>query len=97
MGHKPLEVAKMLRGLKTQDIHETLFRHGINLAETPLWQRRGTLIYREPYQKQVEDKQVTRWKINENWTLPQFSSREGQVLIQKILEWANPARGKEIV
>ena len=90
MGHKPSEVAKMLRGLKSEDIHETLFRHGINLAETPPWQRRGVLIHREPYQKRVEDRQVTRWRIKENWNLPQFSSKEGQTLIQKILEWAEP-------
>jgi len=97
MGHKPSEVAKMLRGLKSEDIHETLFRHGINLAETPPWQRRGTLIHREPYQKRVGDKQVTRWRIRENWNLPQFSSKEGQALIQKILEWGSPAGGKESV
>jgi len=89
-GHKPSEVAKMLRRLKTKDIHENLFRHGINLAETPTWQRRGILIYREPYQKQVDDKQVTRWTVKENWNLSPFSSKEGQALIQKILEWANP-------
>jgi len=83
MGHKPSEVARMLRGLKSEDIHETLFRRGINLAETPLWQRRGILVYREPYQKQIEDIRVTRWKIKENWNLPQFSSKEGQTLIQK--------------
>ena len=97
MGHKPSEVARMLRGLKSEDIHETLFRRGINLAETPLWQRRGILVYREPYQKQIEDIRVTRWKIKENWNLPQFSSKEGQTLIQKILEWASPVRGEEIV
>jgi tRNA(His) 5'-end guanylyltransferase len=96
-GHKSSEVAKMLRRLKTKDIHETLFRHGINLAETPPWQRRGILIYREPYQKQVEDKQVTRWRITENWNLPLFSSKEGQALTQKILEWTNPVRGDEVV
>ena len=97
MGHKPSEVAKMLKGLKTKDIHETLFRHGVNLAETPPWQRRGILIHREPYQKQVNDKQVTRWRVKEDWNLPLLSTTEGQALIQKILEWASPIRGNEIV
>ncbi len=89
-GHKPSEVAKMLRRLKTKDIQENLFCHSVNLTETPSWQRRGILIYREPCQKQVGDKQVTRWKVKENWNLYPFSSKEGQALIQKILEWANP-------
>jgi len=90
MGHKPSEVAKMLKKLKTKDIHENLFRHGINLAETPSWQRNGVLIHRESYQKQIEDKQVTRWRVKENWNLPLFSSKEGQDLIQKIIEWSKP-------
>jgi len=97
MGHKPSEVAKMLKGLKTKDIHETLFRHGVNLAETPPWQRRGILIHREPHQKQVNDKQVTRWRVKEDWNLPLLSTTEGQALIQKILEWASPIRRNEIV
>ena len=83
-GHKPSEVAKMLKRLKTKDTHETLFRHGINLAETPPWQRRGILIYREPYQKQVENQQVTRWRVEENWNPSLFSSKRGQTLIRKI-------------
>ncbi|PMB75627.1 MAG: tRNA 5'-guanylyltransferase, partial [Candidatus Bathyarchaeota archaeon] len=46
MGQTPKEIAKMLRGMKTSEIHETLFRHGINLIQTPPWQRRGILIYK---------------------------------------------------
>ncbi|KPV64588.1 MAG: tRNAHis guanylyltransferase [Candidatus Bathyarchaeota archaeon BA1] len=90
MGSKPLEAAKMLRGLKTKDLHEMLFRHGVNLAQTPAWQRRGILIYREPYQKKVKNHVVTRWRIGEEWNLPTFSSTEGQALIQRVLDWAKP-------
>ncbi len=88
IGHKPSKAAKMLKGLKSRDLHEILFRHGINLAKTPAWQRRGILIYREPYQKQVGNCVVTRRRIKENWELPLFSSEKGQTLIQKILELA---------
>ena len=95
IGHKPSEAAKMLKGLKTKELHEVLFRHGLNLAQTPAWQRRGILIYREPYQKQVENHMVTRWRIRENWNLPLFSSKEGQSLIQQILRWAKPSKGRE--
>ena len=93
IGHKPSEVAEILRGLKTRDIHELLFHHGINLARTPVWQRRGILIYREPYQKHVGEQVVTRRRIKENWSLPLFSSTEGQALIQRVLEWAKPNTG----
>ena len=97
-GHKPSEAAKMLKGLKTKELHEILFRHGLNLAQTPAWQRRGILIYKEPYQKQVKNHVVTRRRIRENWNLPLFSSKEGQDLIQQILMWAKPSKGRgEIV
>ena len=93
-GYKPSEAAKKLKGLKTKDLHETLFRHGINLTQTPAWQRRGILVYREPYQKQVKNRWVTRRQIKENWNLPLFSSKEGQYLIQQILSWAKPSTGR---
>jgi len=97
-GYKPSEAAKKLKGLKTRDLHEILFRHGINLAQTPSWQRRGILVYREPYQKQAKNQRVTRRQIKENWNLPLFSSKEGQDLIQQILGWAKPGTGRgEIV
>jgi len=90
IGHKPREAAKRLKGLKTKDLHEMLFRHSINLIQTPAWQRRGILIYREPYRKQVKNHTVTRWRIKENWNLPLFSSTEGRALIQQILDWSRP-------
>jgi len=94
IGHTPLEAAKTLKGLKSKDLHETLFRHGINLAKTPQWQRRGILIYRESYQKQIRNDTVTRRRIEENWELPLFSSEKGQILIQQILEWGKPKEGR---
>jgi len=97
-GYKPSEAAKKLKGLKTQDLHEILFRHGVNLTQTPAWQRRGILVYKEPYQKQAKNRWVTRRKIRENWDLPLFSSKEGQILIQQILRWTKPNTGRrEIV
>jgi len=94
IGQKPSEAARMLKGLKTKDLHEVLFRHGINLTQTPAWQRRGILVYREPYQKQVKNHMAKRWRIRENWNLPLLSSKEGQDLIQQILGWAKPSRGR---
>jgi len=89
-GYKPSEVAKILRGLKTNELHELLFKQGVNLAKTPAWQRRGILIYRRPYQKHRENLKVTRWRIQENWNLPLFTSRDGSVLIKQTLQWVKP-------
>lgn len=97
-GRKPSEAAKTLKGLKIKDLHDLLFRHGVNLAQTPAWQRRGILIYRELYKKRVDNRLVTRRRIQANWNLPLFTSKEGKALIQKILEWAKPvAEGEEVV
>jgi len=87
MGGKPSEIAKKLKGMKTEEIHETLFRHGINLATTPSWQRNGILIYKEPILKKCGKIEVIRWKTVENWDLPLFTKGEGAKLIQQILEW----------
>lgn len=86
-GHKPSAASKMLEGLKTKELHEALFSQGINLAKTPAWQRRGILIYREPYQKNAKNHIVTRRRTKENWNLPIFSSTRGKGLIQQILRW----------
>ena len=92
IGCKPAEIAEKLKGLKTEELHETLFKHGVNLAKTPLWQRRGILLYKEPFLKKVEDQVVTRWKIKENWKLPLFTSKRGAKLIQQILKWTEEKR-----
>jgi tRNA(His) 5'-end guanylyltransferase len=92
MGYKPPEIAKKLKGMKTEEIHEMLLEHGVNLAETPSWQRRGILIHKEPYQKRIANQSVTRWKITENWDLPLFSSEEGTKLIRQILRWMRQKR-----
>jgi len=97
LGHKPSLATKKLKGLKTKDLHELLFRHNINLSKTPTWQRRGTLIYREPFQKRLKTQTITRWRIKENWNLPLFSTEEGQALIQQVVEWDKPEnRGADI-
>jgi len=90
----PTKTAKMLKGLTSKDLHEALFSQGINLAKTPAWQRRGILVHREPYKKQVGSHTVTRRRIKENWELPLFSSETGQTLIKEILERVKPEKGR---
>ena len=89
-GCKPSETAKTLKGLKAKELHEFLFKRGVNLAGTPCWQRRGILIYRQPYKKQLETTTVTRWRIKENWNLPLFTTAEGKALFRQALKWAKP-------
>ncbi|MDH5754546.1 MAG: tRNA 5'-guanylyltransferase [Candidatus Bathyarchaeota archaeon] len=86
MGYKPVEISKKLKGLKTEELHEIVFGQGVNLAKTPQWQRRGIFIYKHPFLKKTKNHLVTRWKLEENWNLPLFTSREGVKLIQQILE-----------
>jgi len=95
LGHKSSEAATMLKGWKSEKLHEFLFRQGVNLAKTPAWQRRGILIYRQPYQKRLVNVVVTRWRTKEKRHLPMFTSQEGKDLIQNILEWAKPHKIKK--
>jgi tRNA(His) guanylyltransferase len=92
MGNKPSEISEKLRGLKTEELHEMMFRQGVNLAKTPPWQRRGILLYKHPFLREAENHVVTRWKIDENWDLPLFTSREGVKLIKQVLEWTRQKR-----
>jgi len=83
--------ASKLAGMNSQDIHNMLFKKGINLTKTPTWQRRGILIMKKTYKKHGYDpkkgaKVVTkRSQIIQEWELPLFSSKEGKKLIGKLL------------
>jgi len=90
IGHKPAEATKMLKGIKSEKLHEFLFQQGVNLAKTPAWQRRGILISKQPYRKRLTGVAAIRWRIKENWNLPMFTSHEGKELIRNILEWSKP-------
>ena len=94
MGHKPSEISRKLKGLKTEELHEIMFRQSINLAKTPTWERRGILLYKEPLLKKTENYIVARWKIKENWNLPLFTSKDGVKLVKQILKWINQKRKK---
>jgi tRNA(His) 5'-end guanylyltransferase len=94
MGQKPSEIAKKLKGLKTEELHEVMFRQGVNLGETPPWQRRGILVHKHPFLKKAGNLYVTRWKIEENWNTPLFTLEDGVKLIQQILEWVRQKRQK---
>jgi len=92
IGYAPSEISKKLKGLKTEELHQLMFEHDINLSRTPLWQRRGILLYKQPFMRKIDDQFVKRWRIKEEWDLPLFTSRDGIKLIKEILELARQKR-----
>lgn len=85
------EAASRLKNMKASAIHELVFRHGINLAETPGWQRCGILIYRETYEKPGYDPvkktevKTLRTKIVQEWNTPIFKTDEGRKLVERLI------------
>lgn len=86
---------KWLRGMKAKDVHEMLFRMGVNLNETPKWQRRGFLVAKQSYDKSgynpktEESVTILRYKTVQYWDLPLFTSEEGRDFVCAIVkEWA---------
>jgi tRNA(His) 5'-end guanylyltransferase len=78
--------------MKAAEVHEMLFRLGINLNETPKWQRRGILIAREKHEKEGYDPKLaekvtaTRYKVVSLWDPPLFGSEEGRNLIHQLVD-----------
>jgi tRNA(His) guanylyltransferase len=85
------EAAMQLKNMKASMIHELVFKHNINLAQTPAWQRCGVLIFRETYEKKgydpVKKIEVTtqRTKIIQEWNTLIFKTDEGKDLISRLL------------
>ena len=85
------EAALQLKNMKANSIHELVFRHGINLAETPAWQRCGILVYREKQEKTAYDPlrkievKTQRAKIKQDWNPPIFKTEEGRKLISRLV------------
>ena len=46
------EANERISGLKNNDIHEMLFKEGINLNDVPNWQKRGLALYKK--QNEIE-------------------------------------------
>lgn len=62
----------LLRGMKESQIHDLLFKRGINLARTPAWERRGVMICRRGDE------------VVQDWEPPLFRSPEGQKLVEDL-------------
>ncbi len=75
-GFSASEAMERLRGMRENEIHELVFRRGINLAKTPAWERRGVMVYRKEGQ------------VTQDWELPLFRSEEGMRLLDEIVKKA---------
>lgn len=85
------KAAIQLKNMKASHIHELVFKHGINLAETPTWQRCGILVYREKSEKtgydpiKLMEVKTQRRRIIQNWETPIFKSEAGKELIRRLV------------
>jgi tRNA(His) guanylyltransferase len=85
------EAAAKMKGMKFEDIHEMMWQRGVNLNETPGWQRKGVFIYRKKYEKEGynpvtgENVIVERMEIVEDWDPPVFGSDEGKAFLRSLL------------
>ncbi|MCX6677684.1 MAG: tRNA 5'-guanylyltransferase [Methanothrix sp.] len=75
-GLNQTQAMEKLRGLSEPEIHELVFQMGINLAKTPIWERRGIMVYRKSGRVAVD------------WEIPLISSKEGKALLAEIIESA---------
>ncbi len=81
------DASKKMKGMKFEDIHEMMWQRGVNLNETPAWQRKGVFIYKKTVEKEGYDPikkekvLVERTEIGEAWDVPLFGSKEGEALL----------------
>jgi tRNA(His) 5'-end guanylyltransferase len=86
-GHSGREAHATLLGMTSSEMHELMFSHGVNLAKTPAWQRRGILVHKQGYEKEGFDRiagrpsTTRRSKVVQNWDLPIFKSPEGREML----------------
>ena len=49
------EATAAVKGLTTGEKNELLFQHGINYNDLPRWQKRGSGLYWEEYEREAEN------------------------------------------
>jgi tRNA(His) guanylyltransferase len=85
------KAAEKLKGLQSRDLHEMMHARGFNLATTPTWQRRGTLVYKKIIEKEgfnpmtKETVIAERSAVTTESDLPLFTSPEGKEFLKKVL------------
>ncbi|PWR74031.1 tRNA(His) guanylyltransferase Thg1 family protein [Methanospirillum lacunae] len=84
------EVQRQLNGVGARELHEICFQHGVNLAQTPSWERRGIMVYhtlitKEGYNPVTKEKTIAiRRKVYVDRNPPVFSTEEGKKFVEEI-------------
>lgn len=82
-GVSSADAQRKLDGMNASALHEFAFAHGINLASTPAWERRGICVYRKVVMREgynpILDEQVTVPRIVAvvDEDVPLFKTPEG--------------------
>jgi tRNA(His) guanylyltransferase len=85
------KAATLLKGLPAKYLHEMMHKRGFNLASTPLWQRRGVLVYKKITEKEgfnpitQEHVVAERSAVTVERDLPLFTSEEGKEFLGKLV------------
>lgn len=91
-GMDPRKAQEHLTGLPAKALHEMMHERGFNLATTPSWQRRGTLVYKKLTEKEgfnpiTKETVITeRSAVVAESDLPLFTSPEGQAFLSAIVK-----------
>lgn len=91
-GMNPRKAQEHLTGLPAKALHDMMHERGFNLATTPAWQRRGTLVYKKLTEKEgfnpiTKETVVTeRSAVVAESDLPLFTSPEGQAFLATIVK-----------
>lgn len=94
-GHSASRVQELLHGMNTAAMHELMHSRGINLAETPGWQRRGLVVCRASeevsgYNPKEDENVVTqRNRIVSDRCPPLFNSQEGREYLSSLISGPN--------
>jgi len=85
------EAAARLKGLPSKELHEMMHIRGFNLATTPAWQRRGSMVYRKLTEKEgfnpltKEFVVAERSAVTADTDLPLFTSPDGKAFLKRVL------------
>ena len=84
-GLSPKSAANQLEGLDSAQIAKLITKHEVDLSRKPIWQRKGMLLYRKTAVKYRTDVgKITRSRLEEDWTPPDFASRNGRAAVRRI-------------
>lgn len=84
------DAATRMKGMKFENIHEMMWQRGVNLNETPGWQRKGIFVYRKKTEREGynplkgEKVLVERREIIEDWDPPVFASEKGAAFLKSV-------------